>query len=201
MPFDIWISFVATYFAITVIPGPSVFMVTSQALTNGRPAAIKCALGDVAGDTILLVGSMFGISLLLASYPQTFSVLKWTGVVCVFALGLQKIAISFTSADPKAARPDRAAALGFATGLSNPKAMAFYVALLPSFIDPDRSLFAQSSVLMVTAACVGIACLVGYAFLAGFAHFLLAKPQMKSRADLSCGLCLVALGAVLGWTR
>ena len=201
MPFDIWISFVATYFAITVIPGPSVFMVTSQALTNGRHAAIKCALGDVAGDTILLVGSMFGVSLLLASYPQTFSVLKWTGVVCVFALGLQKIATSFASANTKAARTDRAAALGFATGLSNPKAMAFYVALLPSFIDPDRSLFAQSSVLMVTAVGVGLACLVGYAFLAGFAHILLAKPQMKNRADLSCGVCLLALGAVLGWTR
>ena len=48
---------------------------------------------------------------------------------------------------------------------------------------------------------VGAACLVGYVFLAGFAHLLLDKPQMKNRADLSCGVCLLALGAVLGWTR
>ena len=81
MPFENWIAYVIAYAVISIIPGPSVFMVIGQSLSRGTKAATACIMGDLAGGVIVMSASYLGLGLLLASSSIAFMALKWAGVI------------------------------------------------------------------------------------------------------------------------
>jgi hypothetical protein len=85
--FELWLAFVAAYTVISIIPGPSVFMVTGQALTRGIKAAFLCILGDIVGGFFLIALSLFGVGAILAASSELFQLVKWAGVLYMAYLG------------------------------------------------------------------------------------------------------------------
>jgi threonine/homoserine/homoserine lactone efflux protein len=67
MPIEKWIAYVIAYAVISIIPGPSVFMVIGQSLSRGSRAAMACIVGDLAGGVIVMTASFLGLGLILAS--------------------------------------------------------------------------------------------------------------------------------------
>lgn len=90
MELSTWLTFVVTYTIISLIPGPSVFMVLGQSVTKGLPAASRCILGDLLGGVVVMSLSYIGVGSILAASAQLFLVVKWAGVAYLAYLGISR---------------------------------------------------------------------------------------------------------------
>ena len=169
MPLENWITYVIAYAVISIIPGPSVFMVIGQSLSRGTRAAIACIMGDLAGGVIVMTASYLGLGLLLASSGIAFLALKWAGVIYVAWLGIMQIRAARNLLEIKRISTSSARGsigAGFLTGVLNPKAIMFYMAFLAQFIEPTAPQLPQFMILMATSTLVVALVLGGYALLA-----------------------------------
>ena len=91
MELELWLAFVATYTVISIVPGPSVLMVTGQALSRGGKAAFLCILGELIGGVVLVGLSLFGVGAILAASSELFQIVKWAGVFYMAYLGYRQI--------------------------------------------------------------------------------------------------------------
>ncbi|AUH32891.1 LysE family translocator [Paracoccus tegillarcae] len=168
MDIHLWLAFVLSFAILSLIPGPSVIMVMSQALIRGKRAALVCVAGDLAGVLVMMSLAFGGIGAVLAASSLAFQAMRWAGVVYLAWLGLGQIRAARRLTDQVPAEPQVMAAgrAGFLTGVLNPKAIGFYLAFLPQFISPDRAHLPQLIILAVTASAVAGIVLAGYALLA-----------------------------------
>ena len=91
MPFDLWLTFVAASTALLLIPGPTVLLVLSYALSQGRRVAVASASGVALGDLIAMSLSLAGLGALVMASATLFTVLKWMGAVYLIWLGIKLI--------------------------------------------------------------------------------------------------------------
>ena len=80
MSLDLWLAFVAASTALLIIPGPTVLLVLSYALSQGRKVAVASASGVALGDFIAMTASLLGLGALVLASATLFTVLKWVGV-------------------------------------------------------------------------------------------------------------------------
>ena len=91
MNFELWLAFVAAYTVISLIPGPSVLLVTGIALSRGGKAACLCIVGELVGGVALIGLSLFGVGAILAASSGLFQIVKSMGVFYMAYLGLRQI--------------------------------------------------------------------------------------------------------------
>jgi len=184
---------------LCLIPGPAVLLTVSCALRRGARAGFAAAGGILAGNTLYFVLSGLGIvALLLASY-QVFTIVKWAGAGYLAFLGLrallarERIAPDLTAA--REGQHARSFTSGFVTQVSNPKAIVFFVAILPQFIDPHGWLPLQLAILTLTSILIELAVLSGYTLAAD----RLRRSHFAERASLwierAGGLVLIGIAA------
>ena len=80
MSFDVWLAFIIASAVLTLIPGPCVLLVVSQALTKGMRSSLLCILGDVVGSAVLMILSLIGVGAILATSATLFALFKWLGI-------------------------------------------------------------------------------------------------------------------------
>jgi threonine/homoserine/homoserine lactone efflux protein len=127
-------------FVLIVIPGPSVLFVVGRALAYGRRTALATVLGNAAGNYVVAICVAFGIGTLVQQSAQAFTVVKLIGAGYLIWLGIQawrhrgSVAEAFAEAAP--ARSGRQALReGFVVGVTNPKALILFGAVLPHFVN------------------------------------------------------------------
>lgn len=204
MPFENWIAYVIAYTVISVIPGPSVFMVIGQSLSRGTKAAIACILGDLAGGVIVMTASYLGLGLLLASSSIAFMALKWAGVAYMAWLGIIQIraARNLLEIKPISTASARGSlGAGFLTGILNPKAIMFYMAFLAQFIEPTIPQLPQFMILMATSTLVVTLVLGSYALLAAKVSARLQSLKARKRMGYAGGSCLLGGSVLMAATR
>src|SRR5579863_917688 len=141
MNWQLWYVFVATETALCFVPGPAVLLVLSQGLRHGTRKAVFSILGIVAANTAYFALSATGIGAVLMASYRLFFAIKWIGAAYLVWLGLSalfgrgSILSVSPSGDPRS-NPGRLFTNGFILQMSNPKALLFFTALLPQFIDP-----------------------------------------------------------------
>src|SRR5262245_28617380 len=155
MSFSTWALFAITEGALCFVPGPAVLLVVAQGLARGGRASIWANLGILAGNTIYFALSAAGLgAVLLASYDVFFAI-KWIGAAYLVWLGVTAFFGRSSTLSVSAARERpsgfRMLANGIVLQLANPKAILFFTALLPQFIDPAEPLLPQFFVLAVTS--------------------------------------------------
>ena len=91
MPFDLWLAFVAASTALLLIPGPTVLLVLSYALSKGRSVAVASAAGVAVGDLVAMTASLAGLGALVLASATAFTLLKWAGAAYLVWLGLKLI--------------------------------------------------------------------------------------------------------------
>jgi len=206
MKFELWLAFIATYSVISLIPGPSVFMVTSQALTLGLKAAILCIVGDIVGGFFLIALSLFGVGAILAASAELFQIVKWAGVLYMAYLGYQQIkdakhdtALEFSEKK----RNIRSASIrvGFLVGILNPKAIIFYVAFLSQFLDSESEPLMQFVILAATSTIVVGVILTGYALLASKARAAFQSARARKGFGYTGGGFLLGGSLLMATTR
>lgn len=194
-----WLVYLVAAVGLSLSPGPNGLLALTHGALHGRRLALYTVLGGASGFVLVVALSMFGIGALLQSSLVWLTVLKWLGGAYLVWLGIQvwrapPVGLAMTRPAPAPARRVlfRQGAL---SALSNPKALLFFVAFLPQFIDPGRSLFVQFLVMAGTFAAVEI----GFEMLiAGLAHRI--GPwlgRVGRRFNQACGGVFIAIGLAL----
>jgi threonine/homoserine/homoserine lactone efflux protein len=163
MTLEAWIAFCLTETALCFIPGPAVLFVVSVALARGGRGGIAAALGIVAGNTFYFALSATGIAAVIVASSELFAVLKWCGAGYLVWIGLRMLFVRPATAAAVSPQPiHRAFVRGFVVQTANPKALIFFVALLPQFIDASASIGWQVFVFGVSSVVIELVVLCIY---------------------------------------
>ncbi len=132
--------FAAAAIGLLVVPGPSVFYLVTQSVSNGRSGGLAAMLGIQTAGLVHVLAAAAGLSAILMSSATAFAIVKYAGAAYLVWLGVQRLAARESIGDlPTAGGVGRShAALygqGFVVNLLNPKAALFFVAVMPTFID------------------------------------------------------------------
>src|SRR5262249_36729771 len=125
--------------ALIVVPGPAVTYVVTQSLDKGRSAGLVSALGIACGGLVHVTAAAVGLSALIPSSADAFTVVKLVGAASLIVLGLLRLAgRGETDEDAVATAPSRLFWQGALVNVLNPKTALFFLAFLPQFVDPGR---------------------------------------------------------------
>lgn len=185
-------------------PGPVWLALMARALSGGFQAAWPLALGVALGDILWPLVAVLGITWILSVFDTMMEVLRWiaSGVFILMGVALIRQAGDKITTDSRLTRPGMWS--GFIAGivaiLGNPKAVLFYIGVLPGFFDlrsvtaPDIAAILAVSVLIPMIGNLSIALLVGH--VRGF----LTAPRTLRRINLISGAMLVFVGLIIPFT-
>jgi threonine/homoserine/homoserine lactone efflux protein len=205
MPFDLWLTFVAASIALLLIPGPTVLLVLSYALSKGRSVAVASAAGVALGDLVAMTASLLGLGALVLASATAFTVLKWTGAVYLVYLGIKLLrSARVTGLDlPEADSITPSRVFGHAAMVTalNPKSIAFFIAFVPQFVQPDAALLPQFAILIATF--VGLAALnaLAYALAADRLRHMIGRPHIITAITRAGGAALIGMGILTATLR
>jgi len=215
MDLNTWLVYLLAATGLSLSPGPNGLLALTHGALHGRRKATYTVAGGVAGFVTIIALSMFGIGALLQASVVWLTVLKWAGGLYLVWLGVQvwrSPPIALDAADAAAGangsannranggRPPARRGLslfreGALSALTNPKAILFFAAFLPQFIDPARGLVVQFTVMAGTFAAIEFATEM---FIASVAHRLAAWLARVGRTfNRACGGLFIAIGALL----
>jgi threonine/homoserine/homoserine lactone efflux protein len=146
-----WLLYAAAALGLSLTPGPNGLLALTHGALFGTKKTIATILGGITGFFLVIAMSMFGIGALLAASASLLTVLKWVGGAYLVFLGIQvwrSPALALTR--NKVSGSSGLYRAGLFSALSNPKGILFFVAFLPQFIEPERSLFAQFVIMAAT---------------------------------------------------
>jgi len=205
MSFEVWIAFIVASSILTLIPGPCVLLVVSQALTRGMSSALLCILGDIVGGVVLMVLSLVGVGAILATSATLFTLFKWLGIIYMAYLGFCQI-LEARKSKPVDVKLDAKLPTmssfnaGFLASLLNPKAIIFYMAFLPQFMDPTGNTLIQFSILIITSSIVIGVILTGYALIASRTRKAFQSERSKKYFDYSGASFLIGSSVFMAST-
>ena len=196
-----WLAFFVTETALSLVPGPAVLYVVGQAMRHGAPRALAANLGILSGNTLYFLLSAFGLAALVAAAAPLFVAIKWLGVAYLAWLGIAEWREALrgaglrTSAVRGAPAPFAMWRQGVLLQLANPKAILFFTALLPQFVDPAQAVAPQVAVLALTSVASEFAVLAVYAWVAARgSRALHANPRYARCTGAAAGTCLIGAG-------
>jgi threonine/homoserine/homoserine lactone efflux protein len=194
MAIETWLAFVAATIVLLVVPGPTVLLVVSYALGQGRRAALPMALGVAAADVTAMSLSMLGVGMLLKTSATLFAALKWAGAAYLAWLGLKLWraggALHAGPREGEAPALKMAAHLWLVTCL-NPKGITFFVAFLPQFIAPAADFFTQMAVSIVTFMSLSFTNSFSYAVAASSARGFVQSEKAMGIVNKTGGAILI----------
>ena len=192
-------AFVAAFVLLLFLPGPGNLALITSTSQGGVRGGFASVLGLLLGDQILLWLTVAGVAALLQSYPHLFMAMQWVGAAYLAWLGAKMVW----------AKPGEGPAIKITPGkyfketmlitLLNPKAIMFYFAFFPQFIDPKQHQGMTTFVFMaVTIAVLGFLYCFGVVLITHtMAERIRANPKMSAFLQKLAGLCLIGFGLKL----
>lgn len=198
------LAFALISLALIVVPGPNVLFVISRSLTLGRAAGVGTAAGGVIGEFVQVTAVAFGMGALVERSLVLFTAIKLAGAAYLVYLGVQAIRHrhSLAGALDAVAEPKGLARIlrdGVVVGVSNPKAIVFFAAVLPQFVNRPAG-HVPAQMLLLGSVFVAIAGLSDstWAVAAGTARAWLARsPRRLALIGGTGGLAMIGIGASL----
>ena len=198
------LAFTITALVLIAIPGPSVLFTVSRASALGRVAGVATVAGNTVGAFTQVVAVAFGLGPLVERSVALFTVLKLAGAAYLVYLGVQAIRHRQSLAEALGAEVERKTAArlvidGFTVGVTNPKVIVFFAAMLPQFVDRQAG-DVPMQIIMLGAIFAGIALISdsGWALAAGTARaWLASSPRRLALIGGAGGLAMIGIGARL----
>ena len=196
--------YMGALFILFLTPGPVWVALTARAMSGGFHAAWPLALGVVVGDVIWPLIAILGVTWIVSVFAGFMTVLRWVACLTFLTMGILIIRSRNRSiaTDSRLTRPGMWAGFlaGVAVILGNPKAILFYMGVLPGFFDLTRLTWPDIAVICLLSMIVP---LLGNLILSVFidrARRLLTSPKALSRTNMTAGMLLVAVGLVIPFT-
>ena len=196
-------AFVAAIILFLAIPGPGNLALITSTGKGGLRAGLAATLGLIAGDQLLMWAAVAGVAALLAAYPAAFQAVQWLGAGYLAWLGIKMLRAKPGAAPILTIRPRHYFQQALTITLLNPKAIVFYMAFFPLFLDPSRhqglATFGAMALTIATLTfCYGLIMTLLTYFLA---ERMRANPRISGTLSKLAGVFLIAFGVKLAISR
>jgi threonine/homoserine/homoserine lactone efflux protein len=202
MSLELYVAYVLTCAVIALIPGPTVTVIVANSLRYGARAGLLNVAGTQAGLGLMMLILVVGLSSVIAAMGWLFEWLRWAGAAYLVWLGYKLLRSPEAIADPASAPAPRGGFFlqGFLVLMANPKALLWFGAFIPQFVDPKGDYVAQIVGLSLTAMAVALISDGAYALITGRAGAFLSRKRIRLVSRLSGGF-LIGGGIWLALTR
>jgi threonine/homoserine/homoserine lactone efflux protein len=192
-------AFVVAIIVFLAIPGPGNLALLTATGKGGVRAGMAATLGVIAGDQVLLWLAVAGLSALLINYPGLYSSVQWAGAAYLMGLGYSLFNAKPGDAPVLDMKPDHYFRQGLFITVLNPKAIVFYMAFFPLFVDPAIHLgLLTFAVMALTIAMLTLAYGLVVVLLAHhLAERVRANPLVRVMLNKTAGVLLIGFGLKL----
>ena len=185
-----------------ITPGPVFIALTARALTGGFRSAWPLAVGVTIGDVLWPLVAIFGLTWIVNQFSNLMLVLHWVAATIFVVMGyflIRNADHSIMSADGRLTRPGiwPAFSAGVAAVLGNPKAILFYMGVLPGFFDLSKVKAPDIAAILILSASVPLMGNLFTAFAVGQARRVLSSPTALYRINVGAGCLLIAVGLLI----
>ena len=196
-------AFVVAIIVFLAIPGPGNLALLTATAKGGVRAGMAATFGVIAGDQALLWMAVAGVATLLATYPAAFALVQWLGAAYLAWLGYKLVTAKPGDAPVLELKPHHYLRQAFVITVFNPKAIVFYMAFFPLFVDPavHQGLLTFAFMAITIAAltfCYGLVVVL-------LAHFLAERIRASDRAtsalNKTAGVLLIGFGLKLALSK
>ena len=196
-------SFVVAIIVFLLIPGPGNLALITSTGKGGIAGGVAATLGVILGDQVLMWMAVAGVATLLTAYPAAFHAVQWVGAAYLAWLGGKMLLAKPGAAPILHIKPHHYLRQAFTITLLNPKAIVFYMAFFPLFVDPAHHQGLRTFAFMaVTIAVLTFAYGLTAVLLTHFlAERLRANPVVSRLLEKLAGLFLIGFGIKLAVTR
>jgi leucine efflux protein len=196
-------AFVIAVIVFLAIPGPGNLALITSTGKGGRLGGVAAALGVIAGDQVLMWAAVAGVAALLAAWPLLFGAVQWLGAAYLAWIGWRMITARPGAAPVITIRAGHYFRQALAITLLNPKAIVFYMAFFPLFVDParHRGLLTFGVMALTVAVLTFVYCLIVVLLTHRFATRLRASPTLVRWLNRVAGVMLLGFGVRLALSR
>ncbi len=196
-------AFVVAIVVFLAIPGPGNLALITSTGKGGVRGGLAATLGVIAGDQVLMWMAVAGVAALLTAYPAAFSAVQWLGAAYLAWMGFKMLTAKPGDAPVLNIRPRQYFQQGLTITLLNPKAIVFYMAFFPLFVDPARhqgliTFGAMAATVAVLTFIYGLTAVL-------FTHFLAermrARPVIGRTLEKVAGIFLIGFGIKLAISK
>lgn len=204
LDFSLLALFIPTFFFVSVTPGMCMTLAMTLGMSIGLKRTFYMMIGELIGVGIVAFSSVIGVAAIMINHPDIFTVFKYVGGVYLGYLGLQmwrnvgKMALSSTTCSANVSATTLALQ-GFITAIANPKGWAFFIALLPPFINQAKPLMPQISVLLSIILMLEWICLIIYASGGSTLRKFLQKNDNVRLINRIAGTLMIGVGVWLSF--
>lgn len=188
---------------LALAPGPDTFITLRVTVAGGRQRGLWTVAGIITANVVLGVLAATGLGAVIRDAHTLFDVLRWFGVVYLAWLGLQAVwaglrggGDGWTSGGGTRLAPHAAMRQGFVSTFTNPKALAFYLAVLPPFVSSDAG-FAELMAYALTLAVLGGIYLVTITLVAHGAMTFIRQARVRRGIDAGVGVIMLGFAGAL----
>jgi leucine efflux protein len=196
-------SFVVAVIVFLMIPGPGNLALITSTGKGGLRGGFACTFGVIAGDQVLMWLAVAGVAALLSAYPPAFHAVQWLGAAYLAWLGLRMVLAKPGARPVLEIKPRHYFRQALVITLLNPKAIVFYMAFFPLFVDPQRhqGLLTFGVMAATIAALTFLYGLVVVLLTHRLAERLRANPKVSGALQKLAGVFLIGFGVKLALSR
>ncbi|TEW52975.1 LysE family translocator [Psychromonas algicola] len=168
MQLETFLAYVIACLILTATLGPSIFLGVVHSLNYGVKRTVFTALGDISANFIQMILVSIGLGVVITNSAVAFDAIKWIGAATLFYMGIKML----LSSSKKLQQGNKVKTLsnrklytsGFMVAAGNPKAIVFFTAFFPQFIDTTQPVFPQLAIMCPTMALLDFTLVMLYAF-------------------------------------
>lgn len=194
--------FIPTFFFISITPGMCMSLAMTLGMTIGVRRTLWMMLGELVGVALVAIFAVLGIAKLMLQYPDVFMIFKWIGGAYLIYLGIKMIFTQVTVEHNNLINTGKLGITtligkGFVTAIGNPKGWAFMISLLPPFIDINKTIAPQLSILVLLIMLSELVCMLIYANGGKALSYILNKGNKAQWINRIGGSLLMFVGVWL----
>lgn len=196
-------AFVVAIIVFLLIPGPGNLALITSTGKGGLAGGMGATFGVIAGDQLLLWAAVAGVSALMAAYPTAFHAVQWLGAAYLAFLGIKMLLAKPGDAPLLQIKPHHYFRQAMLITLLNPKAIVFYMAFFPLFVDPARHQGLKTFAVMAAtiATLTFLYGLIAVLLTYYLAERIRANPKISTALEKAAGVFLIAFGIKLAISK
>lgn len=199
MTLELYLAYITATLIVLAIPGPTIMLVISYALTQGKKSAFASVVGVGLGDATAATASLLGLGAVLAASATAFTILKWIGAAYLVWIGIKMWRSRPAPLGTRQVADVPARKIfwnAYVVTSLNPKGIVFFIAFLPHFIAPQAPVVPQLALLGTTFVVLGILNAAVYALAAAAIGRRLRNPSLMSLVNKVGGGFLISAAAM-----
>ena len=196
-------SFAIAIIVFLLIPGPGNLALITSTSKGGIAGGLGATFGVIAGDQVLLWAAVAGVSAVMTAYPTAFHIVQWAGAVYLAWLGIKMLMVKPGDAPILQIKPRHYFRQALVITLLNPKAIVFYMAFFPLFVDPKthQGMTTFGAMAITVAVLTFLYGLTSVLLTTFFAERIRAHPKVSGFLNKAAGIFLIGFGLKLAISK